>query len=268
MKKVCGGLAGCLFLLVMSMGCSGTKKELSSTAKKGETTPIQIVVDKKGYESTSRAPVAHDESYDTTCQQDSDCVVVPVPESACIPCTGTAGQAPANRTSAREAMANEKETCLPILQELQKSKKAPTKSKHETCSHNGAKCVEGQCQLATLSEEEVKKLMPNMPRGQQGAPQRAPQSAPSEMEQMGTRAPMGGQFPIEPKNGSARFDESTFAGTSFPSRYGQDLSTNTQPAFRFGGQASQLEGPRAPQGYGRPNTLPAYQEQFGRFGNR
>ncbi len=271
MKKVCGRLSSCLLLVLLGMGCNGAKSEDKRASK--DLAPIQIVISKEQANSQEMEEQARGEDVKGAeggeCSNDSDCIAIPSPIDACLPCFDQSGQEAVSKATVKSVMAQVKEKCQPFVKEVQEGKRKAAKSSHESCTQNkGPKCVEGQCTIATLTDAEVKARMPAQPQGQGQAPQGQPQGS---MEQMGTmpQAGFGGNYPIEARNGTSRFDAGNFSGNQIPANFGAG-STGSPAGFRFGGSQGQPQLPGVPEGYGRPTTFPAYNEaqSFPGFGNR
>lgn len=264
MKKVCGRLSSCLLLVLLGMGCNGVTTEDKKTSK--DLAPIQIVISKEQANNQEMEEQARGEDVKGgECTNDSECIAIPSPIDACLPCFDQSGQEAVSKATVKSIMAQVKEKCMPFVKEVQEGKKKGGKSSHESCTENkGPKCVEGRCTIAKLSAEEVKARMPAQPQQGQAQPQ-------GPMEQMGTmpQAGFGGNFPIEARNGASRFDTGSFSGNQIPANFGPE-STGSPAGFRFGGSQSQPQLPVAPEGYGRPATFPAYSEaqSFPGFGNR
>lgn len=121
---------------------------------------------------------------DMTCSTDSDCVPIPVDfdnnnKLGCFPCAEDVEQVAVNKDAARRIMASKKDECMEKMRNAQKGER-PQRNKHDICKHNGAKCINGICELATLTEEELKEMFPQ----QQGRRQRHTQ-APTVTEPNG-----------------------------------------------------------------------------------
>lgn len=172
MKKVIVSTAASSLLLMYFVGCSNSSyRDTESLRPLQKATPKITVTDERSqtYESpSSEDALTRTEKkaeYDDSCRVDTDCVVIPT--DGCIPCADNAGQIAVNKTEARRVMGPKKDQCMPVLEKLRENQgKGVSKSTHETCSYNGANCVEGTCQLAELSEDELKSRMPKMGQGQ------------------------------------------------------------------------------------------------------
>lgn len=193
-KTMVSGLAASLISLVI-VGCwspSNSDPYASMAASKGAR--IEAGQDGRPSELIRGEQKVESEVLGTeqlSCTNDKDCVVIPTDDNDpstplhCLPCLEKAGQRAVNITFARSYMAEHKGRCLPFIKQLQEGNQQPQRSQHPDCNYNGAKCINGTCQLANLSEEELKQRMPQG----QGGPQAGQQERPLAPQ---SSAPMGG----------------------------------------------------------------------------
>jgi hypothetical protein len=171
MKK--GLYVGVVASLLLGLGCSAPKTEYVAKPQ-SKVAPKITIIDERGHDDNTRASsdltsTERSHSDDASCSENSDCIVIPV--EGCVPCMDNAGQKAVNKAAARRIMAPLKNECMPVYQKLRDSQGKDFKaSKDASCKLNGANCVEGTCQLANLTEEELKSRIPQGGQGQGEGP--------------------------------------------------------------------------------------------------
>lgn len=328
MKKSCGRLTGCLFLVLLSLGCTGAKKEdTRAQASKETVTPIKVVIKEAVDSQEGYQEGAGGADSETVCQSDHDCAFIPQPPEACVPCLfGSTGKA-VNKATSGPIMKPlvERGDCKANFEKASKLQNPQEgRTKDPSCEYWGAKCIEGQCKAAmTLEEWQTKMKAKAQQHGAQGGQMGGAPAAPSAPNHAklgadgagrmpmqpsfgsndsaaqtlpgypgaaplgnvsawgakdgfqtspgypGAAPSLGGNYPIQPRNGASRFDTSNFSSREFAGQWGQGLGTQDQ-SFRFGGTAGQYED-RRPQGYGSASALPAAyndMKSFPGFGGR
>lgn len=241
-RESLGILTTSIFLLLMGIiGCrsqSGTDNG-EKEARDQESIEIQprvrisheTITQPRSYDVASKVTDNDISPEDKSCSQDSDCVVIPI--DGCLPCGDGAGQAAVNKSAAREIMGPKKDECLPQIQKLMKSKQQPTHTESEECKFNGAKCVNGACALANLTQEELKELMPKHHQGHGDRPQASDHGRGGEDMgrshaggPMGTRSQPSEQFGLDNRTRDPR---AGFGGS--PSPFGASVGGDR---FGFG----------------------------------
>jgi hypothetical protein len=260
MKKTFGsGLAALLCISVLAMvGCSAeTEVRQEPVAAPSKVTPKITITTETRSDAVRAAPsqpLATTEQappQEGSCTTDDDCIVVPEPIENCIPCLN-GGQRPISKQAARQVMSGLKDKCMPIMQKLQQGGQQPQRSQDQSCQFNGAKCVEGQCQLANVAQQQ---------QGGQG---------------QGFQAPQGqGQGDMSGAGGQGGYAGGTAPDSSIlPADWGRTSNYPGYGSSRYGsGYDSTNQQMSYPQGYGRnsgyPNTGNFGSNPYGRspFGN-
>lgn len=287
MKKEIGcGLAAILCLVLTALlGCSEPGKiEQEPVAAPTKLNPKITITTESPSDSRKATPSelvrTEQGPGDATCQTDSDCGLIPEPAEECIPCLNSSGQRAVNKQAGRSIMGPLKDKCLPVIEQLQKQGQqgggqggqggqgqGPQRSNDQSCRFNGAKCVEGTCQLANLSRKELQAVMPQGARGQ-GGPQGGQPSGGFDGQRGGQ--PNGGfddQRGGQPSGGFDGQQGGQPSGGQFGGQQGgQPNGFGGQRGGGFGGQFGGQQGgygryDRQKPGYGYGRQQPGYGDQ-------
>lgn len=193
-KAVTLGFAVCS-ALVLFAGCQNGQRDNLETY--GNKSRINAISDKESGLESLELKFAKEA---LECRSNEDCTMIP--NTGCLGCYIQGGQHSAVNIETAEQIMKKREECQKLFSDSSKRPDFSKPSTEGTCAMDGVKCISGQCQLVTLTQQEkdernkkIKEAFEQMQKeqgGQQGQPQQPQAPRPQKPGQGYPN--QGGQF--------------------------------------------------------------------------